>query len=408
MLCYHICMNELTLQKQRYQALLPALPERARRLVVASDAQARGYGGVSFVWHASGMARSTIASGINELKAGMTLEPDRNRRPGGGRHKLTADDPTMVKDLLAIVEESAQGDPMSILQWTNKGLITLSKALKEKNHTVSHTKVGQLLVENKYRLQANKKTKEGTNHPDRDAQFRYINAKANTFITAVNPIISIDTKKKELVGNYKNNGQTWLPTGKPIEVNGHDFPDKKMGKASPYGIYDLSRNEGYVNVGIDHDTAEFAVASIRRWWESLGQPRYPKATALMITADSGGSNSRRSRLWKKELQTFADETKLTVIVCHYPPGTSKWNKIEHRLFSHISINWKGKPLTSYEVIINLIANTTTATGLVVYAVLDDRKYELRKKVTKEEMKTIRLIPDAFHGEWNYTIKPRGS
>lgn len=400
-------MNELTLHKQKYQALLPALPERSRRLVVAAEAKVRGYGGVSFVSRASGMARSTIERGIVELEQKVTLEPDRNRQPGGGRKKLTQNDPTLASDLVSLVEASAQGDPQSPLQWTNKSLRTLSEELKEKHHTVSHTKTGALLKDNGYRLQANKKTKEGTDHPDRDQQFRHINEQAAHYLAAGNPVISVDTKKKELVGNYKNNGQTWLPKGTPVEVNGHDFPDKRLGKAAPYGIYDMTRNEGYVNVGITHDTGEFSVASIRRWWKELGHERYPQATTLLITADGGGSNGYRLRLWKKELQEFADQSALAITVCHYPPGTSKWNKIEHRLFSFISINWKGKPLTSYEVIVNLIANTKTKAGLTVYAVLDEHEYALKKKVTNEEMKNIRLSPDAFHGEWNYTIQPRG-
>lgn len=400
-------MNELAIHKQKYQALLPALPERSRRLVAAAEAKVRGYGGVSFVSHASGMARSTIQRGMTELATGRPLELDRNRRPGGGRKKLTETDTTLATDLVSLVADSAQGDPESLLQWTNKSVRALSRELQEKQHMVSHTKTAGLLKENGYRLQANKKTKEGTDHPDRDQQFQHINEKAASYLATGNPVISVDTKKKELVGNYKNNGQTWLPKGKPILVNTHDFPDKQFGKVAPYGIYDMTRNEGYVNVGITHDTAEFSVASIRRWWEELGQARYNAAKELLITADGGGSNGYRLRLWKKELQAFADRSGLAITVCHYPPGTSKWNKIEHKLFSFISINWKGKPLTSYEVIVNLIANTKTTTGLTVYAALDSRQYELKKKVTDEEMKAIRLTPDAFHGEWNYTIQPRG-
>lgn len=401
-------MSELEMFQQKYARLLPELGERARRLVVAADAKMRGHGGSMFIHQASRLSLPTIRKGIRELAAGIVLPAGRERRPGGGRKKLTETDPTLAPDLVSLVEASAQGDPESPLQWTNKSLFALSGALQDKDHIVSHTKVGQLLKDNGYRLQANKKTKEGTDHPDRDEQFQHINDQAKRVLSGGNPVISVDTKKKELVGNFKNNGQTWLPKGQPIEVQGHDFPDKKLGKAAPYGIYDLTRNEGYVNVGITHDTAEFSVASIRRWWEELGQARYPDATELLITADGGGSNGYRLRLWKKELQNFADESGLAITVCHYPPGTSKWNKIEHKLFSYISINWKGQPLTSYEVIINLIANTTTKTGLRVYAVLDDREYPLKKKVTNEEMKNIRLSPDAFHGEWNYTIRPRGS
>jgi len=283
----------------------------------------------------------------------------------------------------------------------------LSRELQQQNHQVSHTKAGQILKENNYRLQGNKKTKEGTNHPDRDAQFQHINEKAKEYLKAGDPVISVDTKKKELVGNYKNPGRTWLPKGTPIEVNMHDFPDQKLGKAVPYGIYDIAQDQGYVNVGIDHDTAEFSVASIRRWWEHLGKERYPRSKRLLITADAGGSNGYRLRLWKKELQQLADEAGLTISVCHFPPGTSKWNKIEHRLFSFISINWQGRPLTNYEVIVNLISATQTRTGLKVYAVLDDRIYPLRKKVSDQQMKLLNLEPDPFHGEWNYTITPRG-
>ena len=262
------------------------------------------------------------------------------------------------------------------------------------------------MMHHHYRLQANKKSKEGTDHPDRDAQFQHISENAKNYLAASNPVISVDTKKKELIGNYKNNGQRWLPKGKPIEVNTHDFPDPGLGKAIPYGMFDLGRNEGYVNVGINHDTGEFAVASIRRWWEHLGMRRYPRSKKILITADAGGSNGYRLRLWKQELQVFADESGLEIEVCHFPPGTSKWNKIEHRLFSFISINWKGKPLTSYEVIVNLIANTKTATGLKVYATLDDRVYQLKRKITDKEMKLLQIEPHEFHGEWNYTIKPR--
>lgn len=399
-------MSEMETYKQKYQQLLPELSERARRLVVAADAKARGRGGSMFVHTASGISLPTIRKGIRELDAGTPLPENRDRQSGGGRKDITETDTTLESDLLDLVENSAQGDPESPLKWTNKSLRTLSKELAKENHTVSHTKAGHILKANNYRLQGNKKTKEGTDHPDRDAQFNHINAQAKEHIGAGDPVISVDTKKKELVGNYKNNGQQWLPKGKPIEVNTHDFPDPNLGKAVPYGMFDLQRNEGYVNVGINHDTGEFAVASIRRWWEHLGRRCYPKAKKILITADAGGSNGYRLRLWKKELQRFADESGLAIMVCHFPPGTSKWNKIEHRLFSFISINWKGKPLTSYEVIVNLIASTTTNNGLKVYAALDDRVYQLKRKITDREMKLLRIEPDAFHGEWNYTITPR--
>jgi hypothetical protein len=399
-------MSEMEIYKQKYQQLLPELSERAKRLVVAADAKTRGYGGITFIHKSSGISQPTIIKGIRELETNVQLSEHRSRQSGGGRKPLTETDRTLEADLLALVEESSQGDPESSLKWTNKSLRTLSKEMVKKNHAVSHTKTGHILKKNEYRLQGNKKTKEGTNHPDRDAQFQHIAHKAKEYVTANDPVISVDTKKKELVGNYKNSGQTWLPKGKPVEVNGHDFPDPKLGKAVPYGMLDLGRNEGYVNVGIDHDTGEFAVASIRRWWEQLGKGRYPKSKKLLITADAGGSNGYRLRLWKKELQLFADESGIEISVCHFPPGTSKWNKIEHRLFSFISINWKGKPLTSYEVIVNLIANTKTETGLKVYAVLDDRMYRLKRAITDKEMRLLRIEPDAFHGEWNYTIKPR--
>lgn len=399
-------MSEEERYKQKYTTLLPELPERSRRLIVAADAKSRGYGGVSFVSRASGMARSTIKRGIDELDVRSSLPPDRNRRSGAGRKKLTEQDEHLITDLCKLAEDSACGDPESPLQWIDKSTRTLSKELLKKDHKISHVKVGQLLKENDYRLQGNVKSEEGATHPDRDAQFRYIATKSQEYLAAKEPVISVDTKKKELVGNYKNNGHQWLPKGKPIEVNTHDFPDPHLGKAVPYGMFDLQRNEGYVNVGINHDTGEFAVASIRRWWEHLGRRRYPKAEKILITADAGGSNGYRLRLWKKELQTFADETGLEVMVCHFPPGTSKWNKIEHRLFSFISINWKGKPLTSYEIIVNLIAHTRTNTGLKVYAALDDRVYQLKRKVTDKEMKLLKIAPHEFHGEWNYTITPR--
>jgi hypothetical protein len=399
-------MTEMETYRNRYAGLLPALGERERRLVVASDAKIRGYGGSMFVHRASGLSLPTIRKGIAELKEGAAFPEGRARKPGGGRKKLVETDPTLTSDLLALVKDSAQGDPESPLQWTHRSLRVLSKELKAKNHTVSHTKTGHVLKENGFRLQGNSKSKEGSDHPDRDAQFRHISETASLYLAAGDPVISVDTKKKELVGHFKNNGQTWLPTGHPVKVNVHDFPDKNLGKAAPYGIYDLAKNEGYVNVGIDHDTAEFSVASIKRWWESLGKQRYPISKRLLITADGGGSNGYRLRLWKKELQTFADSSGLSVTVCHFPPGTSKWNKIEHRLFSFISLNWKGKPLTSYEVIVSLIAHTKTQAGLTVYAVLDDRTYPLKKRVTDKEMEALLIERDAFHGEWNYTILPR--
>jgi len=336
----------------------------------------------------------------------QTLAPERSRRAGGGRKELTKKDPTLPEDLEKLVAPDTRGDPESTLRWTVKSTRTLRDELAKKEHHISHVKVAKLLNTAGYSLQANRKTREGTDHPDRDAQFRYINEHAQAFLQAGDPVISVDTKKKELVGNFKNNGQTWLPKGKPIEVKMHDFPDKILGKAVPYGILDIQQNDGYVNVGINHDTGEFSVASIERWWNALGKERYLHAKRLLITADAGGSNGWRLRLWKKELQRFADATGLSVTVSHFPPGTSKWNKIEHKLFSFISMNWRGKLLSSYKVIVNLIASTKTKSGLKVYAVLDDRIYALKKKVTEKEMRTLNLHPDSFHGEWNYTIQPQ--
>ena len=399
-------MDHIAVYTEKYKKLLPNLPERARRLVVGSDAKMLGRGGIAIIHKASGVSRKTIQKGVREVTEESSLPTERNRNNGGGRKALTDKDATLEADLLALVEDSSQGDPERPLKWTNKSLRTLSTELNKKNHAVSHTKAGHLLKQNDYRLQANKKTKEGTTHPDRDAQFNHISEQAKTYLDAGDPVISVDAKKKETVGNFKNPGQSWLPKGTPIEVNGHDFPDPKVGKAVPYGMLDLGRNEGYVNVGINHDTGEFAVASIRRWWKHLGAERYPKSNKILITADAGGSNGYRLRLWKKELQQSADETNLEATVCHFPPGTSKWNKIEHRLFSFISINWKGKPLTSYGVIVNLIANTTTKTGLKVYAALDERTYQLKRKISDKEMKMLNIERDVFHGEWNYTIKPR--
>jgi hypothetical protein len=386
--------------------MLQELPERARRLVVAADATQLGRGGITLVHKASGMTRKTIRKGMRELDAGPSLSPERSRKAGGGRKRLIEKDPTLKKDLETLAEAHALGDPESPLHWTSASTRTLAGELAAQGHTIKHNAVASLLKACGYSLQAQRKMREGTTHPDRDAQFRHINEQATAFLTAGDPVISVDTKKKELVGNYKNNGHLWLPKGKPIEVNMHDFPDKKLGKAVPYGILDVARNDGYVNVGITHDTGEFSVASIERWWHALGKEQYPAAKRLLITADAGGSNGYRLRLWKKELQRFADATGLEVSVCHFPPGTSKWNKIEHKLFSFISMHWKGKVLASYEVIINLIAATTTTSGLKVYAVLDDHVYALKKRVTDKEMQSLHLRPDEFHGEWNYTILPR--
>jgi Rhodopirellula transposase DDE domain len=399
-------MDALATYTQKYAQLLPVLDERTRRLVVAADAKLLGYGGIELTHQASGLDRKTIATGLRELEAGLALPGARVRQKGGGRKKLMETDPTVLSELRDLVADASRGDPDSPLQWTNKSTRTLATDLTRRQHPISYGTVATLLTQEGYRLQANRKTREGAQHPDRDAQFHYISQCTKQFLARRAPVLSVDTKKKELVGNFKNPGRRWLPTGKPLEVNLHDFPDPALGKAVPYGVYEIGTDRGYVNVGITHDTGEFAVASIRRWWEELGQERYRRATRLLITADAGGSNGYRLRLWKKELQRFADDSGLTITVCHFPPGTSKWNQIEHRLFSFISINWQGRPLTSYEVIVNLITATRTKTGLKVYAVLDAKQYPLRQKVSDAEMRTLRIKRHDFHGEWNYTISPR--
>lgn len=399
-------MKDIAAYKEKYNRLLPELSERQRRLVVAADAKMLRYGGITFVHKASGISRVTIRKGIQELDASISLPPTKSRQPGGGRKKTVHIDKSILKDLHELADDSSRGDPESPLLWTTKSTRTLAEELAKKDHTVSHTTVARLLKEADYSLQANKKTKEASDHPDRDEQFQHINTLAKEYLKAGDPVISVDTKKKELVGPYKNPGQTWLPKGKPIEVNIHDFPDPKQGKAVPYGVYDIGSDHGYINVGINHDTAEFAVASIKRWWVYLGKKNYSKSNRLLIAADSGGSNGYRLKLWKMQLQKFANKTGLEITVCHFPPGTSKWNKIEHRLFSFIAINWKGKPLTSYQVIVKLIASTKTKTGLRVYAALDNKKYELRKQVAHQELNALQIVPHEFHGKWNYSIRPQ--
>ena len=399
-------METLTLYTDKYARLLPTLGERARRLVVGADAKILGIGGKTLVHKASGLDYKTIKKGMRELEERVSLPKGRSRINGGGRKNVIEVDPTIVADLVKIVDSTTRGDPESPLLWTIKSTRTLRDELAKKNHVISHVKIAELLKKEGYRLQSNYKKKEGTHsHPDRNEQFLHINTTAEQFLLEGDPVISVDTKKKELVGNYKNNGQEWLPMGTPTEVNMHDFPDEVNGKAVPYGIFDLRENSGYVNVGINHDTGEFSVASIKKWWNTLGKGIYPRAKRLFITADAGGSNGYRLRLWKKELQKFSTESKLKITVSHFPPGTSKWNKIEHKLFSFISINWRGKPLVSYQTIINLIASTKTKKGLRVYATLDEHLYELGQEVTNEEMKKIHITPNIFHGEWNYTISP---
>jgi hypothetical protein len=355
---------------------------------------------VSLVRRACGLSRKAIHKGIREIEEGTTWT-GRIRRPGAGRKPLTVSDPQLIDGLEAMIEATTRGDPESPLRWTCKSTRTLAAALAWGKHPVSHTKVAQILHHLNYSLQSNRKTEEGGDHPDRDAQFRHINGAVKRSLAGRGPVISVDTKKKELIGNYHNAGQQWRPTKRPRQVLGHDFPHPDVPRAYPYGIYDIGRNTGFVNLGTDHDTGEFAVASIRGWWRHEGRRLYPRAKTVMITADGGGSNGWRLRLWKVELQKFADESGLALTVCHFPPGTSKWNKIEHRLFSFISSNWRGEPLRDYETIVNLIATTTTAKGLTVSCRLDRRKYPTGRKVTAEEMNNVNLYPDIFHGEWNY-------
>jgi len=391
--------------KRKLARLWPYLDERARRVVAATEALQLGYGGISRVSRACGLSRVTITRGLRELDA-VPVAVGRIRRPGAGRPKLVACDPGLPRALESLVEPLARGDPESPLRWTCKSTRALAAELADQNHPVSHEKVAQLLRGMAYSLQGNRKTEEGAEHPDRDAQFRYINEQVRRALAAGRPVVSVDTKKKELIGNFENKGRQWRKSRSPVSVNGHDFPDPSVPRAYPYGIYDLARNTGFVNVGTDHDTGAFAVASIRGWWRFEGKRLYPNARQLLITADGGGSNGYRLRLWKLELQKLADATGLSILVCHFPPGTSKWNKVEHRLFSFISSNWRGEPLRDYETIVHLIASTTTAKGLTVTCRLDHRKYPVGRKVTDEEIATVNLTPQPFHGEWNYIIRPR--
>jgi len=392
--------------RKRYLEMAPVLNEQSRRRFVALEAQALGRGGVSLMARISGLARSTIYHGLSDIRHKISAPPGRVRKRGGGRKKKAFEDPTLAADLKELVEPATRGDPTQPLLWTTRSLRNLVKELGKKGHKVCPTVVGDLLRRMGYSLQANSKTREGNQHIDRDAQFHYINTQAKAFLAAHEPVVSVDTKKKELVGNFKNNGKEWRPNGTPELVNIHDFIDPKLSRAVPYGVYDITNNVGWVSVGTDHDTAAFAVNAIRRWWRTMGRKRHPKAKRLMITADAGGSNGYRVRLWKIELQKLADELKLPITVCHMPPGTSKWNKIEHRLFSFITINWRGKPLRSYCTIVQLIAATTTDTGLKVRAELDENKYPKGVKISDVQMAAINLSRHAFHGDWNYTIAPR--
>jgi len=395
--------------RRKYRALRVEMDERGRRQWAAVEARELGWGGITAVAHATGLSPTTITAGLRELDLPArqrAAESVRVRRPGGGRKPLTETDPGLMAALEVLIEPATRGDPESPLRWTCKSTRRLADELTRTRHPVSVNTVASLLRQAGYSLQANRKTREGASHPDRNAQFQHINTSVRSFHDRGQPAISVDAKKKELVGDFKNAGREWCPRGQPEEVRVHDFIDKTLGKATPYGVYDILNNQGWVSVGLDHDTAQFAVHSIRTWWKKMGRRRFPRARQLLITADGGGSNSHRSRLWKVSLQKLADELRLKLVVCHFPPGTSKWNKIEHRLFSFITQNWRGRPLVSHQTVVNLIAATTTKTGLVVKAALDTHTYDTGIKVTDEEIAKLRLTPHSFHGEWNYTLSPR--
>lgn len=398
-------MIDTSVIRERFMAVGPDLNERSRRLLVAAEAKTAGHGGITAASQATGLARSTIGRGLKDLADPGSLSGE-VRRPGGGRPTLTETDPTLLDDLRQLVEPATMGDPMRLLLWVAKSRAKLAAALRSKGHKITANSIPKLLALLKYRRQVNRKTLEGSHNPDRNAQFEHINAAVIATQAAGHPVISIDTKKKELIGAYKNAGSDYRPEGCPDKVNVHDFVDPNLGKAVPYGVYDIAANDGCVSVGIDNDTAQFAVNSIRRWLDVMGRERYPETTQLMITADGGGSNGSRVRLFKVELQNLADETGLTLQVCHYPPGTSKWNKIEHRLFCHITQTWRGRPLISLETVVELIASTTTRTGLTVRCELDTRSYPKGIKVSDAEMKTLNIKGDPFHPEWNYTVSPR--
>lgn len=393
--------------QNKYKILAPHLNERSRRLFAALEAHTLGYGGISLVSSATKISRRAIHAGMREIADDKKVSAERIRVVGGGRKTAEFNDPGLSKALEGLVDPLSRGDPTSALRWTCKSTQILSKTLKKMGHRAASPRlISKLLHAMKYSLQGNQKTQEGKQHPDRNAQFEFINAQATKNMRKGNPVISVDTKKKELVGNYKNKGTQWRRKGEAHQVNSHDFPDPEVPRAHPYGIYDLAKNTGWVNVGISHDTGSFAVASIRRWWVSCGQKMYPKAKCLMITADAGGSNGSRLRLWKWELQRLADATGIPIAVSHFPPGTSKWNKIEHRLFAFISKNWQGEPLINYETIVRLIAATKTSTGLSVACKLDKRSYRTGKKITDKQMKTLKIKRNSFHGDWNYTLSPR--
>jgi len=395
---------------KKFKKISPYLDERTLRIWVATEALNLTRGGISKLSRVAGISRPTIYAGIEELNEKKTkkfiTEIKRTRKVGGGRKKIGEKDKTFLLDLENIIESSTRGDPISPLKWSSKSTLKITSELNKMGHHVSQPTVYKLLDGLGYSMQSNRKTKEGANHPDRDAQFRYISKKVGAFQKRNQPVISVDAKKKESIGEFKNDGKEWRKKGYPIETNMHDFPDKKLGKVTPYGVYDLAKNQGWVSVGISSDTAEFAAEAIRNWWNEMGQQVYPGAKELLITADGGGSNGSRVGLWKKELQQLADELKIEINICHFPPGTSKWNKIEHRMFCHITQNWRGRPLVSREVVVNLIGNTTTKTGLKIKAKLDKNEYKKGIKVTKKELKTLEITEDSFHGEWNYKIRPR--
>ena len=396
---------DLAAIRTRYEQMAPRIDERARRRLAATEAQVIGWGGITAVAQATGMSINAIRRGIAEQQQGDEAPAGRSRRRGGGRKKTAAKEPMVLEELERLVSPTTRGDPQSLLRWTNKGTRKLAKALQSQGYTVSHQWVAGALHELGYRLQRTRKTVEGGTHPDRDAQFTQIATTAEVFRVMGDPVISVDAKKRELVGNFANGGREWQPEGQPEQVNVYDFPSKELGRATPSGIYDVLHNRGWVNVGIDHNTATFAVESIRRWWKAEGQTLYPQSHQILILADGGSSNGSRNRLWKRELQQLAEEIGVVITVCHYPPGTSKWNKIEHRLFAWISENWRGKPLLTYAIIVSLIAATTTATGLVVHCELDTHTYPTKQKVTDEQMDALKIEREEFHGEWNYSLFP---
>jgi len=399
-------MDVVECLREKYDALSAGMGEATRRRWAAVEARALGWGGATRVAKATGLSLPTIRRGLRELDGGVPLQAARQRVSGAGRPTRAREDPKLLDDLDALVDPVTRGDPNSPLRWTCKSTVQLAQELQARGHAVSHQTVGRLLHQLDFSLQAARKTHEGADHPDRNAQFHYIARKVRQFQRRGQPAISVDTKKKELIGPFKNAGREWQPKGEPENVNAYDFPSLAEGKAIPYGVYDLAQNEGWVSVGTDHDTPAFAVAAIRQWWARMGRSTYPTATELLITADSGGSNSVRARLWKVSLQRFADRTGLRVTVCHFPPGTSKWNKIEHRMFCHITTNWRGRPLVSYQVVVNLIAHTTTSKGLSVRARLDRRYYPTGVRVSDGDLAAIHIKPAQFHGTWNYTIVPR--